>query len=81
MLDCGFNDSYCMRNNYTMKPIVSSKIMLDYGFNDSYSMRNNKTIKPIVSSNEIINNNKPSNDYYHKYIKYKVKYIKLKNSF
>lgn len=48
--------------------------MLDCGFNDAYCMKNNKTIKPI-------NNNKPSNDYYHKYLKYKEKYIKLKNTF
>lgn len=59
MLDCGFNDAYCMRNNY-------NEIT---------------TIKPIISSNEIINNNKPSNEYYYKYLKYKAKYIKLKNNF
>ena len=51
MLDCGFNDVYCMRN-YT----------------------------EITNIKPVINNNKLSNDYYHKYLKYKTKYLKLKNS-
>ena len=51
-------------------------LMLDCGFNDVYCMRN---YTEITNIKPVINNNKLSNDYYHKYLKYKTKYLKLKN--
>lgn len=52
MLDCGFNDVYCMRNNY-----------------------DNNIVHIVPKVKE-----QPVENYYHKYIKYKNKYLKLKNS-